>query len=161
MGITIIGLTMLGIGTFKVTLHNKAMEMNNLVGQTHDILHESALLKISYQNILLHERAYLLTGEEDEILQIDFFIDSFVQHHGKLSSLTKGNELQQQELFRLMQVFLNMHNKVIDPMLQMRSLMEASPADFVQGYQFTDKFQQSETYTSEQLAILDGIEQRA
>ncbi len=152
---------MLGIGTFKFTLHNKAMDMNTLVEKTHEILHESASLKIAYQNIILHERAYLLTGEHDEILQIDFFIDSFVQHHRSLSSLTQENGLQQQELARLMQVFQNMHTKVIAPMLQMRSLMEASPADFIQGLQFTEKFHQTEAYTSEQLAILDSIEQRA
>jgi len=159
VGITIIGLTMLGIGTFKVTLHSKAMEINNLVDQTHEILHESALLKIAYQDIILHERAYLLTGEEEEILQIDISIGTFVQHHSKLSSLTKGNESQQIKLSDLMQKFLNMHYKVIEPMTQMRSLMEASPADFVQGLQFTDKFHLSEAYTSEQLTFLDSIEQ--
>lgn len=161
VGITVIGLTMLGIGTFKVTLHSKAMETNNLVGQTHEILHESASLKIAYQDIILHERAYLLTGEEEELLQIDAYIDSFVQHHSSLSSLTKGNEAQQMKLAGLMQIFLNMHNKVIEPMLQMRSLMEASPADFVQGLQFTDKFHLSEAYTSEQLALLDSIGESA
>lgn len=152
---------MLGIGTFKGVLHSKALETNYLVGQTHEILHESASLKIAYQNIILHERGYLLTGKKEELSQIDAYIDTFVQHHGRLSSLTKGNEAQQQDLATLMQVFLNMHNKVIEPMLQMRLVMEASPSDFVQGYQFTEKFQQSEAYTTEQLAILDNMEQRA
>lgn len=150
---------MLGIGAFKASLQNKAMEISNLVGQTHDILHESASLKIDYQNILLHERAYLLTGEKDELAQIDAHIDAFVQHHSKLTSLTKGDEAQQQRLADVMQIFLTMHTKVIEPMLQMRTLMEASPADFVQGYQFTDKFHLSEAYTSEQLLLLDTIEQ--
>ncbi len=152
---------MLGIGTFKASLQNKAMEISTLVGQTHDILHESALLKIDYQNILLHERAYLLTGEEDELPLMDSHIDAFVQHHSKLTNLTKGNETQQQRLAEIMQIFLNMHTQVIEPMLHMRALMEESPAEFVQGYQFSDKFHLSEEYTSKQLNLLDTIEQSA
>ncbi len=152
---------MFGIGSFKASLQNKAMEISNLVGKTHDILHESASLKIDYQNILLHERAYLLTGEEEELPQINAHIESFAQHHNKLTSLTKGNEAQQQRLADVMQIFMNMHTQVIDPMLQMRTLMEESPSDFVQGYQFTDKFHLSEEYTTKQLNLLDTIEQSA
>ncbi len=161
MGFSIIALTMLSIGTFKATLHNKAMETSQLVELTHEILHESALLKISYQNILLHKRAFLLTGEEDQRLQIDGYIDSFVQHHSRLSSLTKGIDGQQESLATLMQKFLEMHNMVITPMLQMRSLMESSPQDFIQGAQFTDKFNLTETYTKEQITLLDSIGQSA
>jgi len=161
VGITIIALTMLGILHFEITLEDKVQEINQLVEQTHGILHESASLKISYQNIILHERAYLLSGDEDEILNINSYIDSFVQHHSKLTSLTKGDEAQQQKLSGLMQIFLTMHNKVIEPMLQMRSLLETSPEEFVRGIQFTDTFHLTKTYTSEQLAILDSIEQRA
>ncbi|MBU1020977.1 MAG: PAS domain-containing protein, partial [Firmicutes bacterium] len=124
-------------------------------------MYESALLKISYQNILLHERAYLLTGNKDEHYNINYYVDLFVQHHSKLSSLTKGTEAQQRKLQELMQIFLTMYNKNIEPMLQMRSLMETSPEEFVRGFQFTETFNLSEAYTSEQLAILDSIEQNA
>jgi len=161
VGFIIITLTMLGIGTFKVTLHNRALEVSKLVDRTHEILHESASLNIAYQNILLHERAFLLTGEDDELLAIDAQIASFVQHHSSLSSLTKGNEEQQQSLAKLMQIFLNMHEKIITPMLQMRTLVETSPEEFVQGIQFMEKFKLSEAYMAEQLAILDSIEQSA
>ncbi len=161
MGFSLIALTMLGIGTFKVILHNKAMETNELVEQTHEILHESASLKIAYQNIILHERAFLLTGEEDERLQIDVHIDSFVQHHSKLSFLTKGNGEQQQRLANLLEKFLAMHSSVIEPMLEMRSLMESSPEDFIRGIQFTDKFHLTKDYTTDQLTILENIGQSA
>ncbi len=161
MGFIIIALTMLSIGTFKVTLHNKALEVSRLVDQTHQILHESASLNLAYQNILLHERAFLLTGEEDELLAIDTQITSFVQHHSSLSSLTKDNEGQQQRLAKLMQIFLAMHEKIIIPMLQMRSLVETSPEEFVQGIQFMEKFTLSEAYMADQRAILDSIEQSA
>ncbi len=152
---------MLSILIFKFALDDKAQEIRQLVSKTHDILSESASLKISYQNILLHERAYLLTGDESEIPNIHSHIESFVQHHSKISALTKGNEEQQQELNELMQIFLNLHNMVIDPMIQMRSLIELSPKEFVKGFQFTEKFRLSEAYTSEQLTILDDIEQNA
>lgn len=152
---------MLGIGTFKLTLHNMAMETNELVGQTHEILYESALLKIAYQDIILHERGYLLTGDEDEILQVDHYIAIFLEHHNRLTSLIEGSKIQQQNLAKLLQAFQNMQESVIDPMLQMRSLIEASPADFVQGLQFSNKFNQTEAYTSHQVAILNSIEQYA
>ncbi|MGB4405696.1 MAG: PAS domain S-box protein [Sphaerochaeta sp.] len=161
MGFVIISITMLGILKFNMALDDKAKEISRLVSQTHDTLYESALVKISYQHILLHERAYLLTGEKEELFNINSYIDSFVQHHSKLSSLTKGNEAQQLKIQELMQIFLTMYNKNIEPMLQMRSLMETSPEEFVKGFQFTETFLLSEAYTAEQLAILDDIEQSA
>ncbi|MBI9094078.1 MAG: PAS domain S-box protein [Sphaerochaeta sp.] len=161
MGIVIISITMLGILSFNMTLKDKAKESSRLVSQTHDILYESALLKISYHNILLHQKDYLLTGNEDDRYSINSYIDSFVQHYSKLSHLTKGNEAQQEKLQELMQIFLSMYNKNIEPMLQMRVLMETSPEEFIKGFQFTETFHLSEAYTSEQLAILDSIEQSA
>lgn len=149
---------MFSILTFKVTLNNKAQEINNLVEKTHEIYHESVTLTVAFQNIILHERGYLLTGEENELIQVDAYIDMFEQHHRKLSSLTEENVSQQQSLAKLMQVFQSMHSSVIEPMLQMRSLIESSPTEFVQGLQFAEKFHQSEAYSSELLSILDTIE---
>ncbi|HKL60015.1 MAG TPA: PAS domain S-box protein [Sphaerochaeta sp.] len=149
---------MFGILSFKIILNNKEQEINQLFAQTHEIYHESVVLKITFQNIILHERGYLLTGDKDELLHINTHIDSFVQHHEKLSSLTKMDETQQKYLTELMQIFLNMQANVIDPMLQIRYLMEVDPSEFIQGHQFTDKFRQSQAYTTELLLILDSIE---
>ncbi len=157
VGLSLVALTILGIGTFKVILHNKAVETNQLVEQTHEILHESALLKIAYQNILLHERDYLLRGEADDLLQIDTNIDSFVQHHSRLSSLSRKTGGEQEKLAYLLETFLTMHSSLIEPMLEMRSLMETSPEEFIQGLGFTDSFRLAESYTDELLGILDII----
>jgi len=161
VGFIIISLTMFAILTFKVSLNNKEQEFKQLVARTHEIQYESVMLKVDFQNIILNERGYLLSGEENLLREIDRNIESFVQHHSNLSALTKDSETQQQQLAQLMQIFMDMHTKVIEPMIQMRPLLEASPADFVQGLQFTDKFHLSETYISSQLALLDSIEQSA
>lgn len=159
VGFVIICLTMVAIGFYKVDLSHKVMHVNSLVAKTHGILHESATLTVTFQDIILLEREYLLSGEPSIRNEIDAQIDLFTLHHAKLSSLTQENEEQQQRLTRLLEIFTVMHKQVIEPMLELRSLMESSPEEFVQGSQFSEKFQQSQKYTSEMLLLLDSIDQ--
>lgn len=161
MGFVIIIITMVTIVTFKVALRQKAMEINRLVGKTHEIMHESVSLKSAYQYIVLHERGYLLTGNEDEIQQIERYSKLFEQHFDKLYSLVEDYEIEQAILANLMKSFEEMQTNVITPMLNMRALIETAPTDFVQGTQFTEKFSMTEAFITEQIAILETIELRA
>lgn len=161
LGFIIISITLLGILISKVALNTKTQETNILVAQTHDIHHEAVSLKVSFQNIILHERGYLLTGDEQELSEINDHIVLFFVHHRKLSALTKEGMHGSENLHDLMQVFLDLHESVVNPMLQMRSLIEVSPESFVQGQLFLEKFYLSQAYTNQMLSILDRIEQEA
>ena len=73
-----------------------------------------------------------------------------MKHHNKLLALNKETAEQQQELGSLLQAYLTMQATVIEPVLEMRSLLETSSEEFIPRAQLSEKFYQAEIYTAKQ-----------
>lgn len=93
------------------------MKTNDRVYTTYEIIHESDALKLTFQDMLLAERGYLLTGEDNFVEYITHSTVSFKDHHARLTQLTGNDANQQKRLSQLNTLFGVLYREVVVPMI--------------------------------------------
>ncbi|MGE4454204.1 MAG: PAS domain S-box protein [Sphaerochaeta sp.] len=158
VGLVLICITLIFIGSLKNRLTSQVVETNRLVTHTYKVITETNALKRTFQNIRIQERGYLLSGDRSYLESIGVSTYAFDQHLIKLGILLRENEEQKERLEQLEIMFDTLINESVQPLLQYRQPILENASVLVGNEEILALFERSETISKTLEEILNVIE---